>query len=299
MHSRPPATTMCLVGRGCLPDSARALEARVPGGQIVLCCDENVAPLYLGTAGESPEGRPAIRSPRSLSRPGRPRRAWPAPRSSTVCCTTAACGAATHSWRSGAESSATSSASSRPPTNAGFASSRRPPRCSRRSTRQSAARWRVDFRSGKNYVGCFYQPSLVFADVGTLISLPGHELRSGSAEVAKYALVDGGELLERCEGLAARERLSSEQISQALVASCIQRKLDVVAAGRARGVRCAARCSTSATPSVTRSRGPLSSRASRTAKRWGSACAPRYGCPRSSAACLLPMPPGDRRCSTD
>ncbi len=42
-----------LVGRGCLPSLGGALASRVPGGQIVLCCDENVAPLYLGTVGES------------------------------------------------------------------------------------------------------------------------------------------------------------------------------------------------------------------------------------------------------
>ncbi len=87
----------------------------------------------------------------------------------------------------------------------------------------------VDFRAGKNYVGNFYQPSLVVVDLSTLATLPPRELRSGSAEVAKYGLLTGGELLEQCEALAAAG-LSADAVDEDLIAGCIQIKLDVVAA---------------------------------------------------------------------
>ncbi len=86
----------------------------------------------------------------------------------------------------------------------------------------------VDFRAGKNYVGTFYQPALVFVDLATLGTLPERQLRSGAAEVAKYGLLVGGELLERCEALAG-EALEAKRISEDLVAGCVRAKLDVVA----------------------------------------------------------------------
>lgn len=59
----------------------------------------------------------------------------------------------------------------------------------------------VDFRAGKNYVGTFYQPLLVVADLDVLRTLPARELRSGMAEVVKYGLLAGGELLTRVESV--------------------------------------------------------------------------------------------------
>lgn len=47
----------------------------------------------------------------------------------------------------------------------------------------------VNLPSGKNLVGAFYQPTLVWTDVSTLKTLPERELRSGLAEVIKYAIV--------------------------------------------------------------------------------------------------------------
>ena len=49
---------------------------------------------------------------------------------------------------------------------------RRPPRCSRWSTRRSAARPRVNLPEGKNLVGAFHQPVGVLADTDTLGTLP-------------------------------------------------------------------------------------------------------------------------------
>lgn len=58
----------------------------------------------------------------------------------------------------------------------------------------------VNHPLGKNMIGTFYQPRLVFADVGTLKTLPQKELLAGMAEVIKYGVIwdkDFFEFLEK------------------------------------------------------------------------------------------------------
>jgi 3-dehydroquinate synthase len=57
----------------------------------------------------------------------------------------------------------------------------------------------VDLREGKNYLGTFYQPSLVVEDLATLATLPAREVRSGWAEIVKHGLLAGGETLALTE----------------------------------------------------------------------------------------------------
>jgi 3-dehydroquinate synthetase len=57
----------------------------------------------------------------------------------------------------------------------------------------------ANLRSGKNLVGAFHQPRIVICDPLLLATLPARERWSGLAEVVKCALLEGGELLERCE----------------------------------------------------------------------------------------------------
>lgn len=57
----------------------------------------------------------------------------------------------------------------------------------------------VNTDHGKNLVGTFHQPSAVFASAQVLRTLPLEELRAGMAEVVKYALLDGPELLDEVE----------------------------------------------------------------------------------------------------
>lgn len=47
----------------------------------------------------------------------------------------------------------------------------------------------VNLPQGKNLVGAFYQPRLVWIDVTTLATLPLRELRAGLAEVVKYGVI--------------------------------------------------------------------------------------------------------------
>ena len=68
----------------------------------------------------------------------------------------------------------------------------------------------VNLPEGKNLVGAFHQPIAVIADVTTLASLPEAEYRSGLGEVAKYALMPGGDAVaalldRRVDGVLARD----------------------------------------------------------------------------------------------
>ena len=67
----------------------------------------------------------------------------------------------------------------------------------------------VNLSAGKNLVGTFKQPIYVAADIDTLSTLPDAEWENGFAEIAKSALVDGGEfypwLCGNAAGLVARD----------------------------------------------------------------------------------------------
>lgn len=53
----------------------------------------------------------------------------------------------------------------------------------------------IDHELGKNMIGAFWQPSLVWIDVETLKTLPRRELLAGLAEVIKYGVIYDEELL--------------------------------------------------------------------------------------------------------
>jgi len=47
----------------------------------------------------------------------------------------------------------------------------------------------VNHQSGKNLIGTFYNPKIIFADVDTLKSMPKSEFANGAAEMIKHALI--------------------------------------------------------------------------------------------------------------
>lgn len=57
----------------------------------------------------------------------------------------------------------------------------------------------VDLIEGKNLLGTFYQPRLVFSDVGILKTLDLRQVRSGLAEVIKYAIIKEADLFSYLE----------------------------------------------------------------------------------------------------
>ena len=85
----------------------------------------------------------------------------------------------------------------------------------------------VDLPEGKNYVGAIWQPELVVMDVDALGTLPAVELATGFAEVVKYGLLEGGELLALVE--AWPELPGPRAALVDLIRRCVALKLAVVA----------------------------------------------------------------------
>jgi 3-dehydroquinate synthase len=86
----------------------------------------------------------------------------------------------------------------------------------------------VNLPEGKNLVGAFFQPRLVYVDLGTLKTLPEREVRSGVAEVIKYGAILDADLflflehaVEDVVGLDAGALMR-------VVPACVQLKADVV-----------------------------------------------------------------------
>jgi 3-dehydroquinate synthase len=61
----------------------------------------------------------------------------------------------------------------------------------------------VDLRGGKNLAGCFRDPVAVFCPLEALATLSPAAFREGLAEIVKAAVIEGGELFEQLEELAA------------------------------------------------------------------------------------------------
>ncbi len=78
----------------------------------------------------------------------------------------------------------------------------------------------VNLPAAKNQVGAFYQPSLVLCDTDTLASLPERELRSGMAEVIKYAVLGDADLFDAL----LNGNISLEQV----IETCVRMKADIV-----------------------------------------------------------------------
>jgi shikimate kinase/3-dehydroquinate synthase len=61
----------------------------------------------------------------------------------------------------------------------------------------------IDLPAGKNLVGAFHQPRLVWCNLATLPTLPDRERRAGFGELWKYALLDGRELWDLVDACAS------------------------------------------------------------------------------------------------
>src|SRR4051794_30377485 len=93
----------------------------------------------------------------------------------------------------------------------------------------------ANLRSGKNLVGAFHQPRLVVCDPRLLATLPERERWSGLAEVVKCALLEGGELLERCERDLERAAAGDAAALAPLVEGAVRLKARIVAADEREG----------------------------------------------------------------
>jgi 3-dehydroquinate synthase len=86
----------------------------------------------------------------------------------------------------------------------------------------------VNHRLGKNLIGAFYQPQLVFIDVDLLRTLPDREFVAGMAEVIKYGVIRDRDffswLENNCSGLLQRQ---PRELIEAIKISC-QIKANIV-----------------------------------------------------------------------
>ena len=81
----------------------------------------------------------------------------------------------------------------------------------------------VDLSVGKNLVGAFHQPVLVWCDTDTLSTLPPVTFRDGCAEVIKYGLLGDAAFFAKLA-----ERPIAEQL-ESVIQRCVEMKRDVVA----------------------------------------------------------------------
>ena len=79
----------------------------------------------------------------------------------------------------------------------------------------------VDISAGKNLVGAFHQPALVYLDTDTLNTLDPAVLRDGFAEVIKYGIILDGNLFD---AVAVPDSFDLTKV----IARCIEIKRDVV-----------------------------------------------------------------------
>lgn len=87
----------------------------------------------------------------------------------------------------------------------------------------------IDVEEGKNLVGAFYQPSLVYVDINVLKTLPEKEILSGLGEGIKYALLEGGRLYDIVKGGVNKDNLLE------FVTLCIKCKVKIVEADEKEG----------------------------------------------------------------
>lgn len=97
----------------------------------------------------------------------------------------------------------------------------------------------VNHELGKNMIGTFWQPKLVWIDVETLKTLPKRELLAGIAEIIKYGVIYDRRLFDFLEGNRNKIlRLNKEAIKHIIKRSC-EIKAEIVSKDeRESGLRC-------------------------------------------------------------
>ncbi len=88
----------------------------------------------------------------------------------------------------------------------------------------------VDLPEGKNLVGAFHQPRLVWGDLARLASLPDREWQCGLAEIIKYGVILDADLFARLEPYTLPSFRADLPALLAVVARCCELKAEVVAA---------------------------------------------------------------------
>src|SRR5205085_1406541 len=93
----------------------------------------------------------------------------------------------------------------------------------------------ANLRAGKNLVGAFHQPRLVVCDPELLATLPLRERWSGLAEVVKCALLEDGELFERCDEDLEKAAAGDAGALEPLIEGAVRLKARIVAGDEREG----------------------------------------------------------------
>ena len=94
----------------------------------------------------------------------------------------------------------------------------------------------INLVEGKNLVGAFHQPSLVWVDLETLHTLPEREFRAGMAEVVKYGIIRDRAFFDRIEAQVEMLHPTGDRALLAdVVGRCCEIKAEVVAADECEG----------------------------------------------------------------
>jgi len=86
----------------------------------------------------------------------------------------------------------------------------------------------VNLPEGKNLVGAFYQPLLVYIDLAVLKTLPVEEMQAGMAEVIKYGVILDKDFFEYLEENIEKLRGLDSLVLETVVAQCCKLKARVV-----------------------------------------------------------------------
>jgi len=86
----------------------------------------------------------------------------------------------------------------------------------------------INTAEGKNLVGAFWPPSAVLCEIGTLRTLPEHELLTGMAEVVKCGFIADPQILDIIEANSEKIRDSQSSIVRDLIERAVRVKAKVV-----------------------------------------------------------------------
>jgi 3-dehydroquinate synthase len=87
----------------------------------------------------------------------------------------------------------------------------------------------IDLETGKNLVGAFYQPRLVFADTKVLKTLHQRQICNGLAEAIKYGIIGDPKLFAYIEANHKKFRKGDVEVLNFIVRRCAQIKAKIVA----------------------------------------------------------------------
>jgi len=87
----------------------------------------------------------------------------------------------------------------------------------------------IDLETGKNLVGAFYQPKLVFTDTRLLKTLSQRQIRNGLAEAVKYGIISDPKLFSYIEANHKKFLQGDSKVMDFIVRRCARIKAKIVA----------------------------------------------------------------------